>query len=408
MQFIKQISERLQAFVNQREDVALILTSPTTDVPPLLKILEGLEEASSSDLYWSFTDNFVDPESYADAIVKAFASKHEVVRLALEDKKMKPWPPLPPAVASGQLPPVPRLRELSAFSRSLLPIPSGGNNVWIFFPLEISNPSAFASFTKELVRHEFPLPWCHHLRFILREDPADEVSGLQLGPRVQRYRPDLSMDAINRSLEAQVADESLPLDQRLAPLPIMAGNDFAQGLYPEAMEKYELLLRYHAPMNNYPMAALALNGMGEVYEKLGDLERANTSYEAALIPASHGDQPPIPIFLNVVLNLGNLCVRQQRWEDAECYYDVAQQLATVGRNAPVKIRSLDNRGLCQQQQGKLEEAAKSWQDGLVIAAQLQDVDPCRTLLGRLEQHYSSAGDTARVQELQDQLAGLNA
>ena len=112
---------------------------------------------------------------------------------------------------------------------------------------------------------------------------------------------------------------------------------------------------------------------------MGDFERANESYEAALIPASHGDPPAIPVFLNVVLNLGNLCVQQARWEDGEAYYDTAQQLATVARNPPAKISSLEKRGFCQQQQGKNEEAANSWNDGAVIAAQLEDVDSCRAV-----------------------------
>jgi Tfp pilus assembly protein PilF len=408
MQFLKQIGDHLQGFVNQREDVALVVRSPATDAAPLLKILEGMEEASSSDLYWLFTENFTDPQAYGDAIVQAFATKHEVVRLAMQERKMIPWPPLPASILSELMSPILRLRELSVFSRGLILVPNGGVNVWIFFPLEVADAAAFAGFMKELVSHEFPFPWCHHLRFIIREDSGDGLPTLAGAPRVQSYRPDLSMDAIIGSLEAQITDERLPLNERIAPLPIMAGNDFAQSRYSEAMEKYELLLRYHAPLENYTMAAFALNGMGEVYEKMGDLDRANESYETALIPASHGDHPPIPIFLNVVLNLANVCVRQVRWEDGEAYYDVAQQLATVARNAPVKISSLDNRGLCQQKQGKHEEAAKSWHDGVVIAAQLEDVDACRTLLGRLEQHYTAMGQNGKARELQEQLAALGA
>ncbi len=405
---LKEIGDRLQAFVDQRDDVALVLGSPAAEAAPLLKILEGLEETGTSDLYWSFTDNFTDAEGYANSIVKAFATKHEVVRLAMQKEKMIPWSPIPPQILSEVGSPVQRLRDLAAFSRELLPVPNAGNNVWVYFPLEIADLAAFSGFMASVIRHEFPFPWCHHLRFIIRGEPAGEQPLLADSPRVQRYQPDLSMDAINRSMEGEVADESLPLHERLAPLPIMAGNDFARARYPEAMEKYELLLRYHAPANNFAMAAFALNGMGEVYEKLGDLERANQSYEAALIPASHGENPAIPVFLNVVLNLGNLCVQEARWEDGEAYYDTAQQLATVARNPPAKIDSLEKRGICQQQQGKNEEAAKSWHDGAVIAAQLEDVGSCRALLSRLEQHYVAAGQTEKAQELQQQVAALSA
>ena len=46
------------------------------------------------------------------------------------------------------------------------------------------------------------------------ERPLQKV--LARSPRIQWYEPDLSMDAINRSLEAEIADESLPLAERLA------------------------------------------------------------------------------------------------------------------------------------------------------------------------------------------------
>lgn len=403
---LNDISQRFQSFVDQRDDLTLVVCSRETDAPPLLKILEGLEEMSASDLYWIFTDNFANSTAYANAVVTAFTTKHELIRLAMEKDGMNPWPSVPPHVLSEDTPPAQRLRDLGAFSRELLPIPNGGSCVWIFYPLQITTPSAFATLMEEVLRHDFPFPWCHHLRFVIREDPADRALQRVLGtsPRIQWYEPDISMDAMNRSMEAEIADDALPLGERLNTLMVMAAMDCAHKRFPQALEKYELLLQYHAPMSNYALAALALNGMGEVYEKTGNLDRANESYEAALIPASHGDNPPIPVFLNVVLNLANLRRAQERWEDAEAYFDMAQQLATVNRDASLMIRSLENRGICQQKQGKLEEACKSWNDGLVLAAQLEDVELCRSLLERLHQHYAGTRQTAKEREVREQLA----
>jgi tetratricopeptide (TPR) repeat protein len=405
---LKEIGDHLQAFVDQRNDLALILCSPAGDALPVLKILEGMEDASASDLYWVVTDNFTDPESYVAAVVSGFSTKHQAVRLALDQRGMRPWPPLPPGVLSGSAPPVQRLRELAAFSRELLPVPNGGNNVWAFFPLEVSHRGAYAALMTGLLRHDFPFPWSHHLRFIVREDSPTGLlrQALPGMPRVQWYQPDLSLEAVNRALEAEAADESLPLPERVALLPILAGNDFAWGRYADAMKKYELLLRFHAPTGNVAMAAFALNGMGEVYEKMGDLDRANRSYEAALIPASHGEHPALPVWLNSVVNLGNLCVRQSRWRDGEAYYDVAQQLATVARDPTTKIGALDGQGICAQRQGKTEEAAKCWRGATVIAAQLQDVPACRLLLGRLEQLHTQRGETAEALEVRRQLVDL--
>ncbi len=408
---LKQVSDRIGGFIAGRDHVALVLQTPPSDGVPLLKILEELEETSRSDLYWTFTDNFTTPEEYANAVVQGFAGRHQAIRAAMEKAKLPPWPPVPAPLLSSPMGPAKRLRQLAVFSRELLPVPNGGNNVWILFPLEVSDTVAFDGLMRGLVEHQFPLPWCHHLRFIVREEPGalEHLPMLSGMPRIDRYRPDLSIDAIQKSLEEEAADESLPLAERMAPIPIMAGNDFALGRYPEALQKYEMMLQYHAPMNNLPLAAVALNGMGEVYQRMGNLKEANDCYEAALIPASHGEHPPIPVFLNVVANLGNLCVEQMRWADGEAYYDMAQQLATAARNPASKIGALENRGYCQQQQGKVEEAVQSWNDATVIAAQLEDVYACRRLLQRLERYYAqAAGDAARLEELRGQLAALNA
>src|SRR5580658_9492801 len=106
---LKEISDRFQTFVDQRDEIGLILLAPAAEAAPLLKILEGLEDASTSDLYWTFTDNFTDTEKYADAVVNAFATKHEAVRLSMQKEGMTPWPPIPTAILSRLASPVQRL-----------------------------------------------------------------------------------------------------------------------------------------------------------------------------------------------------------------------------------------------------------------------------------------------------------
>jgi tetratricopeptide (TPR) repeat protein len=405
---LRQVSSKLQSFVEQRNDVAMVLGAAETDALPLLSILEGIEAERGSDFFWTFTNPFVSAAPYAEAVIQAFAVTHKAARLAMEKEGMRPWPPLPALVESASTPPAQRLRELAAFSRQLLPVPNGGVVVWTFFPLQIGDGPAYARLMGELIAHEFPFPWCHHLRFIFRDDPGDPVvaRSLERIPRVQGYAPDLSLEALNRSLEEDVADDKLPLAERMAVLPLSASNDVAFERFPEALEKYALLLQYHGSMNNFAMGAMALHGMGLVYERTGDPFKANEAYQAALVPASQGEHPPIPVFLNVVLSLANLRMTEQRWDEAEDYWDAAQQLATVARDGPLKVRALDHRGVCQERQGKTEEAEQSWRAGSIIAAQLQDADLCGALLERLRGLYAMQGNSAKASELREQLAAL--
>jgi tetratricopeptide (TPR) repeat protein len=405
---LAQIGDRLKGFVDQRDDLTLVLSSPASDALPMLTLLEQVEAGSASDMFWTFTDNFSDAHEYAGLVVSAFATRHEGVRLAMQKEGMSPWPAIPSRILSESAVPAQRLRELAAFSRRLLPVPNGGNIVWTFYPLEIADHLGYAELIRHVVQHDFPNPWCHHLRFIARDEPATPAvrDALLDSPRVQWYEPDLSHEAVQRSIEDEAADESLPLEDRMTNFLMLAGGDQANRRYHDALEKYSLLLQYHAPMGNLSMAALALNGMGETYERMGDLESAADSFQAALIPATQAEYPPVPVLLTITLNLAGLRYGQERWAEAEGYYDLAQQLATAARNPPVKIECLEFRGICQHRQTKLEEAEQSWYEGSVIAGALEELELCRRLVARLRQYYEETGQHAKERERREQLEAL--
>ena len=404
---LQELGGRLKGFVDQRENVAMVVRASEADTLPILTLLDGVEAERASDMFWTFTDVFIDADAYAQAIVSAFSVRHEGTRLALEKEGLGSWPPLPEDVTDASAPPSRRLRALAAFSRRLLPVPNGGVVVWTLFPLAIEDPADYAALMRQLLHHEFPNPWCHNLRFVIRDDAARPfLSGSRMA-RVEELQPDLSAEAVRRSIEADAEDESLALDERMGNLAMLAGIDFAEHRYEESLDKYGLLLQFYAPAGNHAMGALALNGMGESYERMGDLESAGDSYQAALIPASHGEHPPVPVLLNVLLNLANLRFKEERFEESEGYFDAAQQMATVARNGPVKVQALDGRGLAQHRQGKREEAEKSWDAGAIIAAQLEDVGLCRTLVARLHQFYGETGQREKERERARQLAGLD-
>jgi hypothetical protein len=386
---LEAINERIGSFVAQSDRLALVIGCDEPSTIPVIKIIDGLEDESDSEWYWSFKLDFEDPVQYASAVVNDFSTKHEAVRLSMKKEGMKPWPPIPEAVLSEETAPELRLRELMAFSRQLLPVPDSGSVVWVFFPINVSNSLAFAALMGETLKHKRPFPWCHHIRVILRDDLSDGEFErvVERSPRWEWYRPDLSVEAMERSLAEETADEKLSLDERLSALMVRAGMDYSYQRYAAALDKYHLLLRYHAGIGNAPMAAVALNGIGEVYQKLGNREEASRYYEAALIPATAGEHLPVPVLLNVTLNLANLRLEQRRWNEAESYYDAAQNLAILARSGQVRIRSMENKGYSQLMQAKHREAIETWEQGMTIAENLDEESLRRSLLNRLAQAY---------------------
>lgn len=407
-QIFEDLKRTLAEFVGQRDDVTLVVRCGDGQAPLVSKALEEVEDGAAAEMFWIHTDDFVTAGEYATAIVNGFAAKHSAVSLALRDRGQAPWPPLPELLLDETLPPETRLRETMAFSRALLPFPDGMTAAWCLFPLTIADRAAWAELVARVVQHEFPNPWCHHLRFIVRDDAIGTAVALRLAgsPRVRRYAPDLSNEAMARAMEAEADDEAKPLEQRLQTLFVLANVDYANQKFGDALAKYALLLKYYTGVRDPTMAALVLNGMGEVEARRGNLAAASRCFETAWEPVSQAPGPPVPVMLNIVLNLGNLRMQQQQWAEAEGYYDVAQQLATLQRAPTTKVDCIENLGVCQYMQGKVEPALRSWHAGAHVAGELEMIDPRRRLLERLRSHYQQAEDGEHYWDVDRQLAAL--
>ena len=404
------ITERLQAFISQRDHAVLLTRCSDVDCIAVLKLLEGLDEASSSELFWMCPNEFQDARGYVDAVVKDFTTKHDGMRMVMDHKKMKVWPPTPAQVSDSSLPPDVRLRELMGFSRALLPEPEGCSAVWVLFPLHIANASGYSQLIRDLVRHQYPFPWFHHIRIILRDDAAVSALSHALAgsPSVVHYAPDLSDQAMEKALEEEAADESVPLPDRVQAMFLSAQRDVAFSRFDDAMKKLKIFLRFQTAAGDAPMVALALNSVGEIHQRLGRTEQSARCFEAAIEPACAGENPPLPILFNVLLNLANLRLAQGRFAEAEAYYDAGEKLATVQRNPAAKIQSIESLGYCQYMQGRGADAAQSWGHGAMIAGKLEQPELQKSLLLRLREYYASTNQATQARQIESQIFAIKA
>jgi len=392
---MEQLREQMAQFVVQRDDLVLLLGCTDPDTALAAKIVESLDESSSSELFWQVVDEFRDPASYASACVQSFAIKHETVQLALEKEQQPPWPAIPPRVINaGGLPPVERLKQLMVFSRSLLPFLEGCGVVWSFLPMTISNAPAYADFMAALWRHDFPFPWCHHIRMIVRDSSPDSLFKIKLAgaPRVKVFGVDFSPDAIRKSLEIEAGDDRTPLGDRVNSALMLAGIDYSHGRYDLAFKQYDLVHRYAAASKNPTLAAIALNGMGEVQRSQGGLDLAGEFFQAGIAPAAQAPGPPVPILFNLYLNLGELRHKQKRWEEAEVFLHGAGEFAYFLHDPVQRLRCWKLVGEAQYQQAKTEAALKTWQNGAIVAGKLHmDMDH-KDFVNCLRDHYERKRD----------------
>lgn len=400
------VTERVRGFIAQRDAAALAIRSPSHESAYILKILQGEDETDTANLYWSFADPFLGARAYVETIVAGFKEKLEAVKKLQEAEDMKPWEGLPPEVLDARNPPAQRLRALMVFSRTLLPKLDGHAVVWVFFPIDIQSPLEYAPLFEELLKHEMPYPWCHHLRIIIRDEPHLHLLKdlpAKVGRTVE-YHPDLSVAAMEKSLEEDTADPGAPLAERCQNTLILANMDYSHKRYAEALKKYNVILKFYLATGNKVMAALTLNGMGEVYNALEKPKEAKAHFESALTPAIEAESNPV--LLNITVNLGNLMLKHKVWAEAESYFDSAATFAKAMLIPQTRIESLDNRGLCQYRLGRPKEALESWDAALLLAQGMEEKELQKKVLSHKQMMFRETGHTEREKAVAKELQAM--
>ncbi|WP_437736875.1 hypothetical protein [Sorangium sp. So ce1335] len=402
------VNESLKKFVEQRDDLALVVRVTHIESAYVLKMIESLDEAVLPDIFWTFVQNFEAPAAYVDAVLEAFRAKFDGTRALMKNEGMRPWPDPPAALFDRARAPVARMRELMVFARSLLPTLEGMNLVWVLFPLEVKAPLEWARFVAELLRHEVPFAWCHHMRLLLRD--ASEAPALSQhlrgAKRVQWLAPDLSPRAMEKAIEEDAADESMPLPQRLQALLQLGMLDFSHRRYPAAMEKFTLLMRYSAATRDHTMLSLVLNQIGEIYDRTGEAQKARHYFESAITPAAEGNV--YPVLLNVTLNLGNWHLAQKSWADAESYYRSGADLARAMRNPYLVVRCLENLGVCRHAQRDLGGAWEQWHAAATLARGVEEHTLLKEVLDRLRAMFREANMRKEYTQVEQELAKIEA
>ncbi len=402
----EEVQERLARFVEQRDDIFMIIGCHDFETAYVLKILQAIDESNNSDLFWMFVDEFKDPFSYIETIIEQFKAKHDGVSEGLKKEGKMPWPTIPPLVFDNKLDPMDRLKGLMTFSRSLLPSEEGHLTIWGFFPYQIKQPELYREMANALISHQFPYPWCHHMRIFLRDEKNSPILFKRGNlPRVCFYDVDFSVKALENSLREEVMDSSIPLGQRLQSLLSVAGLDLSNRRYTEALQKFQILLRYYQGRGDFPMTALLLNWIGEAHEKSGNLREAQKYYESALTPAIESKSEPI--LLNIILNLANLKIRQEVWNEAEIYYESAEKIATALRIPQAKIMCLENRGICQYMQKNVGGALESWENGATLARAMEEKLLLKNILIRLRDYHKETGQSKEQNKIEQELNILN-
>jgi tetratricopeptide (TPR) repeat protein len=303
-------------------------------------------------------------------------------------------------------PPVDRLRDLLIFARSLIDNLEVCHLVVGLLPSKVASPLPYAQFVMSLVAHEFPVPWCHHMRILAREEAGQALlseHGRAL-PRTEFYAPDLGQGAVQTSLEDEVNDATLPLPQRMQSLLLVAGMDLAYRRYPAAAEKYALLAEYYKVMGPPPLHALSLHGVGQVFDLSGNKREAQRYYEKALVPAM--DSQNLPALINISLSLANLHRGLEHWQESFDYYLGLSTMAKATVNPELQLRCLEQMGFCSYKLRDFKGAWEHWNAGVTLARGVKSREHVLDCLERIRNLYKEGGMTDKRNAVEPEIAEL--
>jgi tetratricopeptide (TPR) repeat protein len=399
------LRQRLSGFIEQRDHAFMVVSCVDAETVYCVKTLESIEQADSPHAFWVVAHDFEGAAAYVEQTVQAVVARVDALRKQIaESDEPLPMPPELPDAVRSERDPVERLKQLMIYTRVLADAPEHCV-VWGLFPMRVADAAGYVRFVHALLQHEWPMPWCHHMRIFVREDKVVPYVSKHLkdAPRTDWYSIDFGPEMLEQSLVDQAADESESPELRMQAYLMLAAIDYGHRRYTQAMEKYRILAAYYQKTGNAPMLALCLNGMGEVFMRNQDFASAKKYFESALTPAIAAKQSGLAVLINISLNLGNLHLEQKDFATAIEYYEGVAGLATATNNAQLKLQVRETQGSCHLALGQHREAWERWQEGVTLARALADDVYQERLLQRLIALYESLGMSEQLYRTQAEL-----
>ena len=401
---IEDFKNEIADFVSGRDDLVMIVRGADSDAAATTYVLNSIGDSSTSEIFWTCVQDFIEPTSYVEDCVSNFLSEYETARLIAEEEG-NVLPEVPERVISADMTPVQRLRELIVFSREILPTLDGCSVVWSFLPLTITDPKLYAGFMASVWQHEMPFPWCHHVRLIIRDTSPDHIFTIFQGaPRIRITHFDLSPESTEQSLKEAVADDAADMPERVNSALILAGIDFSHQRYGQAYRQYDIAHQYAVATNDPTLAAIALNGAGDVKRAMNQQEESGKYYEAALVAAANSPYPPVPVLHNINVNLANLRHSQNRFAESEVHYQNAADTAYLLREPEQRIENWNKAGEAQSLQGKESEAIETWTNAAIVAGRLGKTPERELLQGKIKTKFLAEGNQEAYSQNSEHIA----
>lgn len=374
----------LADFLDQRDKGVLVIRAAGEQIGYAIQILKSIEDGGSPDVFLAFAQEFVSSGQFASLVAERVRASELRAREELGEKGAA-LPSMPAVCEDEAREPIVRLRATLEYARSLLPPNTGQRIVCAFLPMTIADPAGYGRLMTELIAPGTVPPWYHRVRLILREDTLSPALGERILtiPFVTVQEFDFSPEAIAASLREIARNDGAGREQRAQALLQLAFLDYGHGRAREALAGFHEVLGHYQETGNATMLAVALAGVGDVYQRGGDLAQAKDWYARAIAPAVEC-KSPIVLF-TVARNLGHVSFALRQFEEAESFFDSAQILGLQIYDPESKILALEWKALAAQQLSAPDRAIQSLTEALASARQFHNTEHEKRIQDRLRQ-----------------------
>lgn len=395
------------SFLDQAEDLLLLLACGVDETALVLKTMRDLEQVDASDIFLLHADDFVDLDPFVTSALDRLAADYQRTSDSLADSQRDSLPPMPKTFQDQARPALARLHDALGFSRSLLPSADGHRLVWVMFPAQIADSKSYLQLILHCSAKCGIQPWMRGLRMIFRV-PADFVladSPLAEVPRLRLRQADFGSAALQICLQEQADDPKLSEAERVDAMLALATLDYAHGRFSESVSRYQTVFEFARKTDNPAMQALVLNGLGDIPHQRGDLELAQHWYECAIDPALAAQQPVV--LATLVNNLASIAYQKEQFADSAQYYDSLCTIQGWLMNPVGKLQALEGRGLAQVKLGQAESALASFEEAALLGIGFALPALAKANLRHMREVCQQGGFKQKLAEVETELSKIH-
>jgi tetratricopeptide (TPR) repeat protein len=401
---LHEIQADLLEFINNRDFNLLIVPCEIEHSVFLHKSIESFEQHPAvPDIYITLGYVFEDQTSYVEEILVDVSRQLCYVGEELAKRVNNLLVGTPNETEDHSLPPV--IRLAMGMERIRRIVPKDRQVIWVLYPMDIHDPAAYlqliAYLQDRLAKHSLS-----GTKLIARDDGSSPI----LAPRVEGergtrvYRTKLDPESFEKMLAAKANDRAIPAEERAQMHMLLASYDVIHRRFDQALARNLELLNFFAYKNQPYNRSIVLNNIGDLFYIQERWREAEVWYQRAI--GASVELGSKPLVLNQSINLGNALLMQNNFTESLIYYRAAEKFARLSGMLIQQIQILERIGLACRRSGAFEEAAEALEKAAMLNEKIKNAEGQQSDLEQLSQIYSEMGDERRSRQCRSKLSAL--